>query len=159
MRESILDNKKILIVDDERDMLTTLEQEINDACKNCRIDKAADYETSAELLKSKLYDLVILDIMGVRGFDLLEIAVKRDFRTAMLTAHALNAEALEKAHQLGARAYLPKAKLGQLIPFLEDLLKYDQKAGWKRLFEKLGDFFDEQFETGWRNKYDIKNWY
>jgi DNA-binding NtrC family response regulator len=154
-----LNNKKILVVDDEPDIHAVIEEEINDACETCRIDKANDYETAADFLRSKEYDLVILDIMGVRGFDLLEIAVKRDFKTAMLTAHALNAEALEKAHRLGAGTYLPKTKLGQLIPFLEDVFKYDQQTGWKRLLDKLGDFFDEQFESGWRSKYDIKNWY
>ncbi len=46
-----------------------------------------------KFLESKPYDVVILDIMGVRGFDLLELSVKKGLKVAMLTAHALSPEA------------------------------------------------------------------
>ena len=123
MTESALKGKKILAVDDEPDVLAELEDEILLACPDCTFEKAIDYEGAAKLLKSKEYDIVILDIMGVRGFDLLEIAVSRKFKVAMLTAHALNPEALQKSHDLGARAYLPKEKLAEIVPFLEDVLQ------------------------------------
>ncbi len=58
------------------------------------------------------YDIVILDIMGVNGFDLLKVSVKRGFPTVMLTAYALTPEALEKAIRLGAVSFLPKEKNG-----------------------------------------------
>jgi DNA-binding NtrC family response regulator len=152
MKESILNHKKLLMVDDEPDILTTLEEEILNSCPDSKIDKATNYENAAELLKSKDYDLVVLDIMGVRGFDLLEIAVARKFKVAMLTAHALNPEALEKSHDMGAMAYLPKDKMGEIVPFLEDVLQYEYKSGWKRLMEKLGDYFAEKsiLPTDWK---------
>ena len=59
-------------------------------------------------MESQTYDVVILDIMGVDGFNLLESAVKRNFRVAMLTAHALNVEALNRSFKMRAMAYLPK---------------------------------------------------
>ena len=59
-------------------------------CPNCKLDKATAYETAAKMLESTDYDVVILDIMGVRGFDLLDVAVKKNLRVAMLTAHALS---------------------------------------------------------------------
>ncbi len=158
MTDSILDNKKILVVDDEPDVLSLVAEEINNACQNVTIEKESTYAGAAELLGSHSYDLVILDIMGVRGFDLLEIAVKHGSKVAMLTAHALSAEALKKSHDLGARAYLPKDQLGQLVPFLEDVLKHDHQTGWKRLFEKLEKSFDKQFETDWKEKLRIKSW-
>jgi CheY-like chemotaxis protein len=148
---SILDGKSILAVDDEPDVLTVLEEEIRQACAGCTFDKATTYEEAARLLGSKQYDIVVLDIMGVRGFELLEIAVKRHFNVAMLTAHALSAEALKKSHDLGARAYLPKDKLGEITPFLEDMLKYEDKPGWEHLLEKLEGYFDSRFEGGWRS--------
>ncbi len=153
MAESILDGKKILAVDDEPDVLAVLEEEVLHACPNCTIDKATTYEKGAELLRSNSYDVVILDIMGVRGFDLLEIAAGRGFRVAMLTAHALTPEALKKSHDLGARAYLPKDKLGEVIPFLEDMLQYEYKTGWQRLMQKLENYFDRRFEQGWKDKF------
>ena len=151
--ESILSGKSILAVDDEPDVLTVLEEEIKYACPDCTIEKATTYEKAADLLKGKAYDIVILDIMGVRGFDLLKIAVERGFKAAMLTAKALTPEALRDAHDLGARAFLPKDKLGEIVPFLEDVLKYEPKAGWARLMEKLESYFDSRFESDWKKKY------
>ncbi len=156
MAGSILDGKKILAVDDEPDVLTVLETEITDSCPNCSVDKATTYEEAAKKLEAGAYDVVVLDIMGVRGFDLLEIAVKKGLRVAMLTAHALTPEALKRSHDMGARAYLPKEKLGEIVPFLEDVLTYEFRSGWKRLFEKLYDFFTEKFEEDWEQKTGIK---
>ena len=159
MAKSILDGRRILAVDDEPDVLAVLEVEILEVCSNCLFEKATTYTQAAEMLKANTYDIVILDIMGVRGFDLLELAAGHNLRVAMLTAHALSAEALKKSHDLGARAYLPKDKLGEIIPFLEDVLKYDAKTGWKRLMEKLDDFFDGHFEPDWKKKIGAKHWF
>lgn len=150
--ESILDGKRILAVDDEPDVLKILEEEILEACPNCQFDKAQTYEEASEKLNSQAYDIVILDIMGVRGFDLLELAVRRNFKVVMLTAHALNPEALKRSFDMKARAYLPKEKLGEIVPFLEDVLKYEYLPGWKRLLEKLKGFFDSKFESDWEKK-------
>lgn len=158
MTESVLREKKILAVDDEPDVLAVLEDEILIACPDCVIDKAISYDGGIELLKSKDYDIVILDIMGVRGFDLLEMAVSRNFKVLMLTAHDLNPEALKKSHDLGARAYLPKEKLEEIVPFLEDMLKYDHKSGWQRLLDKLENYFDKRFEREWKKKTGISYW-
>ena len=157
MKASILGGKKILAVDDEPDVLTVLEEEIMGACPDCKFDKATTYEKAAELIKSNTYDVVILDIMGVRGFDLLALSVSRNLRVAMLTAHALTPEALKRSFDMKARAYLPKEKLGEIVPFLEDVLKYDYLPGWKRLFEKLKGFFDTKFESDWEKKTGL-NW-
>ncbi len=152
MSESVLNGKKILAVDDEPDVLTVLQEEIMDACPNCVFDKATTFETAAKLLETKPYDVVILDIMGVRGFDLLEIAVKKNLKAAILTAHALSPEALKRSYDMKARAYLPKDKLGAIVPFLEDILQYDYEAGWKRLAKKLRSFFTDRFESDWEKR-------
>jgi CheY-like chemotaxis protein len=137
--------------------LDVLGEEILAACPECQIDKATTYEAAKELLNSWRYDIVMLDIMGVRGFDLLDLAVKQKFPVAMFTAHALSPEALKRSIEMGARAYLPKEKLGEVVPFLEDILEYEAPAGWNRLFGKLGDFFDNRFGPNWR-KSDDRFW-
>lgn len=152
MKQSILSGKRILAVDDEPDVLTVIEEEVCQQVPDIVIEKAATFDEAAALLRSKEYDLVILDIMGVGGFDLLQIAVERGFKAAMLTAHALSAEALKKSRDLGARAYLPKDKLGELVPFLEDVLQYEPVTGWKRLLEKLEDYYDKRFGPDWQKK-------
>lgn len=156
MSRSVLDGKRILAVDDEPDVLSVLEEEIMDACPNCSFDKVTSYEQAEKMLKSHSYDVVILDIMGVRGFDLLKAAVKKKFRVAMLTAHALSPESLKRSHKLGARAYLPKEMLGEVVPFLEDMLNYGFEPGWRRMLEKLRDFFTAKFESDWEKKTGIK---
>ncbi len=152
MAESILNGSRILAVDDEPDVLAILEDEILGAAPECKLEKVTTYEEAAKKLESKTYDLVILDIMGVRGFDLLDLAVKKNFRVAMLTAHALNPEALKRSFEMKARAYLPKEKLGEVVPFLEDVLKYEYLPGWRRVLEKLKGFFDNKFESDWEKK-------
>ena len=152
MAESILNGLRILAVDDEPDVLGVLEDEILGAAPKCKLEKVTAYEDAAKKLESQDYDLVILDIMGVRGFDLLDLAVKRNFRVAMLTAHALTPEALKRSFEKKAWAYLPKEKLGEIVPFLEDVLKYEYLPGWKRLLGKLKGFFDNKFESDWEKK-------
>jgi CheY-like chemotaxis protein len=157
MGGSILNGKSILAVDDEPDVLTVLKEEIREACPDSRFDKASTYEDAVARMISLTYDVIILDIMGVRGFDLLELAVSRNFPVVMLTAHALTPEALKHSFEMGARAYLPKEKLGEIIPFLEDALKYEFLPGWKRLLEKLEGFFSERWGQYWK-KPEEKFW-
>lgn len=157
MVESILKGKAILAVDDESDVLDLLEEEILFASQDCRFDRATTYDEAAHKLNSQSYDLVILDIMGVRGFDLLALAVTKSLKVAMLTAHAMTPEALKRSFEMKAMAYLPKEKLGEIVPFLEDVLRYEYLPGWKRLYGRLKVFFDSKFETDWEKKTGL-NW-
>jgi len=147
--ESILNGRRILAVDDEPDILEVLGEEILEAALDCKYETATTYEVATNKLKSNSYDIVILDIMGVRGFDLLDLAVSRNFKVVMLTAHALIPEAVKQSFERKARAYLPKEKLGEIVPFLEDILRYEYIPGWKRLLEKLKGFFDTKFTPEW----------
>ena len=157
MKESILNGKRILAVDDEPDILTVLEEEIQEACPRCTLVKATTFEDASQKLTSSTYDLIILDIMGVRGFDLLERAAQKKLPVAMLTAHALTPETLKKSMEMGARAYLPKEKLGEIVPFLEDALTYEYLPGWKRLLMNLADFFNTRWGKDWK-KTDEEFW-
>ena len=72
--DSLLKDKAVLIVDDEPDILEGLV----DLLDMCRISTAQDYDTAVQLLASYTFDIVILDIMGVDGFKLLDIAKERN---------------------------------------------------------------------------------
>jgi CheY-like chemotaxis protein len=141
----ILNDKVVLVVDDEPDVLDT----VADILEVCLVTKAKDYDTARQYLMTYTYDIVILDIMGVNGFDLLKISVKRGFPTVMLTAYALTPEALEKAIRLGAVSYLPKEKMSQLDQFLTDVVLGGNKPVWGKLFEQLGDLFNRRFGPDW----------
>ncbi|MCL5125933.1 MAG: response regulator [Deltaproteobacteria bacterium] len=148
MPASILKGKSILAVDDEEDILEILAEELEDY--KVDYDCAQSYEEALNKIASNTYDLVILDIMGVRGFDLLQAAVARKMPVVMLTAHALNPEALKKSIELGARAYLPKDQIVAMIPFLEDLLTTSYQSTWRSAFSKLSGVFGAQFDREWR---------
>jgi CheY-like chemotaxis protein len=143
-----LKGKQILAVDDERDVLDILSEELDDY--GATMDNASTYEEAIQKMSSLTYDLVILDIMGVRGFELLEYAAERQLPVVMLTAHALSPQSLKKSIELGARAYLPKDQLGQIAPFLEDVLTLNYQSSWQRLFERLGGYFGKRFGPEWR---------
>lgn len=148
MASDVLKNKRILAVDDEPDVLDTLEEILEDN-EGLVFDRALDYETGYHLLRSWSYDAVILDIMGVRGFDLLNASVHLGFPTVMLTAHAFSTEALRKAIEMGARAYIPKEKMFDIPDFLEDVLTLEHRSSLMRMFQRLGGVFNKKFGSQW----------
>jgi DNA-binding response OmpR family regulator len=142
-------DKLILAVDDEEDVLETIAEELTESAK-VMLHTATTFEKARQYLVSYTYDLVILDIMGVRGFELLKIAASRNFPVVMLTAHALNPEALKKSIDLGARAYLPKEMLKSLVPFLEDVLRLSYHSVWKNALDHVATLFNRRFGSDWR---------
>jgi len=147
---SYLKGVRILAVDDERDILETIEDILDESV----VDTARDYETASRKIRDKPYDLVILDIMGVNGLQLLEESVARNFPTVMLTAHAINPDTLMESIRKGAISYLPKETLADLDEVLNELLGAYKRgeAPWKLLFNKLGSYFDERFGADWKDK-------
>ncbi len=148
-KESPLKGKVVLVVDDEPDVLTTLE-EILDMCE---VHKAQDFDTALQLILNNTYDVVVLDIMGVNGFELLKNSVARDFPTVMLTAHAMTPEALNESIKLGAVSFVPKELMTELEELLEDVvLGGGKRLWWLKSLEKTGPYFDEKFGPGWKGK-------
>ena len=146
--ESPLKDKVILVVDDEPDVLETVGEELDMAL----LHKAGDYDTALQYLLSYTYDVVILDIMGVNGFELLKNAVSRGFPAVMLTAHAVTTDALKKSIKLGAISFLPKEKMSELREFLEDVVLNGGKSIWIKLFDRLGAYFNKRFGPDWKEK-------
>jgi CheY-like chemotaxis protein len=152
MKESVLNQKRILAVDDEPDILEVLKEEIRAAAPKCTLDMAGSYGQAVESLTSWTYDLAILDIMGVEGFELLGLITKRPYPTpvAMLTAHASSPASLKKSIELGARAYIPKERLGAVVPFLEDVMTYEYGAVWRRILKQMEGLFSNAWGPYWR---------
>lgn len=147
-KEDLLKEKIILVVDDEPDVLETVEEELD----MCIVHKAKDYDTAYQHLLSFTYDIVILDIMGVNGFELLKLSVSREFPTVMLTAHAVTPDALKKSIKLGATFFLPKEQMAELREFLEDVVLGGGKPIWTKLFDRLGSYFNKRFGPDWKEK-------
>ena len=146
--ESPLEEKIILVVDDEPDVLET----VGEILDMCLLYKAKSYEEGLEYLRGYTIDIAILDIMGVNGFELLKRSVDKGIPTVMLTAHALTPEAVKKSMKLGAVTFLPKEKLSDLLEFLEDVVLGGGKAVWTKFFDRLGAYFDKRFGPDWKEK-------
>jgi DNA-binding NtrC family response regulator len=148
---NIVEGKRVLIVDDEKDVLDTLTELLD----MCRLDTASSFEQGRELLESKYYDVAVLDIMGVKGYELLEIANSSDIPALMLTAHALSEEHLKESAEKGAAYYAPKDRINDIALFVADVLEAREKKKnvWTKWFDRLGGFFDKRFGgTDWREK-------
>ncbi|MFH1293012.1 MAG: response regulator [Pseudomonadota bacterium] len=145
--DSPLKDRLILVVDDEPDVLETVEERLD----MCQIHKATDYDTALQYILSYTYD-VILDIMGVKGFELLRHAVSRGFPTVMFTAHALSPESLKKSIKLGAVSFLPKDQIMELSSYLEDVVLGGGESVWQKLFDRMGSYFNRKFGPDWKEK-------
>jgi len=143
----ILKGKRILAVDDEPDVLDTIKESLID----CDVATAGDFSAAQELIDADRFDLIILDIMGVDGFALLEECQKRKMPAAMLTAHAVDVESINRSLRLGAVSFLPKEELARLPELVAEILEDLEKGQphWPRLFERLGPFFQERLGITW----------
>lgn len=146
--EEILKGKRILIVDDEPDILETLK----DLLDMCIIDSAPNFETARKFLKKSSYDAAILDIMGVKGYDILELTGERGIPTLMLTAHALSAENLVKSIKGGAHAYLPKDLMADIGDYLAEIIQASKKrrGASRKWLDRLKPIFDRKFGPEWK---------
>jgi DNA-binding response OmpR family regulator len=150
VRKRPLTAKKILIVDDEPDVLETLAEILS----MCRVTKASTFEEAKAYLNSKKYDAAILDIMGVNGYKLLELAESRQIPAVMLTAHAFSVEDTVKSFKDGAALYIPKDKMANIAELLLDMFEALKKGKkpWHRWFEKFHLYYDRKFGPDWKNK-------
>ena len=151
--EEILKGKRVLIVDDEPDVLETLEEMLD----MCHVDSASDFETAQGLLDRNAYDVAVLDIMGVKGYELLALSNKKGVPSLILTAYALTPDDLVRSIKSGAQYYVPKYKISDIVIYLSDILNAREKGVKKQRlwFTRLKPFFDRQFGPGWREQLKI----
>ncbi|MFP4036572.1 MAG: response regulator [Desulfobacteraceae bacterium] len=149
--KSPLEGKKILAVDDEEDILTTLEELL----PMCELVKAATFEEAKDAMAEHSFDLAILDIMGVDGYRLLELSVAKGIPAVMLTAHAFAPEHLMRSIKKGAVSYLPKEELPHIAVFLGDVFKSQEegKNPWVSWWERLpSSYFEKRWGAAWQDK-------
>jgi CheY-like chemotaxis protein len=148
-KESFLAGKKILIVDDEPDILDTLE----DLLPMSKVVTAASYKEAAALLDTQDFDVAILDIMGVSGYDLLEICTKKKITAVMLTAYAISPGDVRVSFEKGAAFYIPKEEMANIETFLTDVLTAKEKGEnpWSRWYKRLSKFCERTFGPDWKD--------
>ncbi|MEJ2723716.1 MAG: response regulator [Deltaproteobacteria bacterium] len=145
-----LDQMRILIVDDEPDILAVLEGLLSES----PLVKASSFQEAKGYLESQTFDIAILDIMGVDGYRLLDIAKEKGVTAVMLTAHALSPEDTAKSYKKGAAFYVPKDEISNIRTFLEDVLEAQErgKSTWSRWLHRFGAFYEKRFGSDWQKK-------
>jgi DNA-binding NtrC family response regulator len=144
-----LRGKAVLIVDDEPDVLNALEELL----PMCSVVKASTFEQAREQLESRIFDIAILDIMGVKGFELLELATKKNVISVMVTAHALDPEHTVTSFRKGAAFFVPKEEMGDIEIFLNDVLEAKERGHtlWGRWLERLDGYYIKRFGPKWKD--------
>ena len=150
IEKDYLSGKRILIVDDEEDVLNSLEELL----PMCQVLRAKSYDDAKIILEREPLDLVILDIMGVDGFKLLEFARKRTIIAVMLTANAFTVENTIRSIKEGAASYIPKEELANIAVFLNDVFeaKYRGKNFWWRWLERMDKYYVRRFGIEWKKR-------
>jgi DNA-binding NtrC family response regulator len=153
-REKLLETKRILIVDDEPDVLDSL----SDLLPMCKVTKATTFKQAKELLENQYFDMAILDIMGVEGYELLKICNKKRVIGVMLTAYAVTPEDIKKSYEDGAASFVPKEKMAEITIYLSDIYEAKEKGKnlWWRWFDRLADYCEKKFGPDWQKKHGFK---
>lgn len=140
--------EKILVVDDQRNMRTTLALMLRDA--GFEVDEASDGQRGSDMGAAEAYDLVITDLRigKVGGIDVLR-AVKRGHALSeviVMTAYGTIESAVE-AMRLGAHDYIQK-------PFTEQelLMKVDRALARRRLAGQV-----QFLTTEFKDRYKFEN--
>jgi DNA-binding NtrC family response regulator len=149
MAKDLLKDKRILIVDDEPDVIETLK----DLLSMCDLVEAYTFEDARELLERESFDMAILDIMGVDGYRLLEIANDKGVLAVMLTANALSVSHTVRSFERGAAFYVPKEEMIHIERFLKDILVAQEKGEnlRDRWLERMGSFYERKFGPDWQS--------
>ncbi|VBB44867.1 Response regulator receiver domain protein [uncultured Desulfatiglans sp.] len=155
MMNDILKGKKVLVVDDEPDV----SEAIAELLFMCDVTQVATYNDGKKLLEMGAFDIAILDIMGVQGYKLLDVANDIGIPAVMLTAHAFSVEDTVKSFKSGAVYFVPKEEMSNIAQILSEIFETLDKAEnvFERWLDRFAAFYDTRFGPDWREK-DEKFW-
>ena len=149
MKESVLNGKWVLGVNEDVDALRILEEKIKKTAPGCHFEKATTYREAFEFLVFFMYDLVILDTALSRSRELLDLAVNRPFPVpvAMVTPSLAAPETLKLTKEAGAKAVFSMEKLDGIVPVLEYIVWRESLPPLVRFFENIRHFVNPRSES------------
>jgi YesN/AraC family two-component response regulator len=116
---------KILIVDDEPDVVARLSSFVAKKIECC-IEQAASGEEALQKLKNETFDVVLLDIKmpGLSGIDVIREAIKFTPQTVFLAISGYDSyEVASQALEAGAADFIPKPQTPEAIELkVKDIL-------------------------------------
>ena len=139
MKPSTRSGKRILAVDDDTDLLEVLEEEILAVYPDFKVEKTHRFWQAVEKITCITYDAVILDMTNRYGFKLLQLAQSRHLPVGLLTTYPAFCKHPRLPTRMAARAFLPKERLGDVVPFLEKIMDNKTKHVFslKRLLRRF----------------------
>jgi CheY-like chemotaxis protein len=156
MKESILNGKWVLGINDNPNVLKRLEEKIKDAAPNCHFEKATTYQEAFGLLIFFMYDLVILDNKLPRSRELLDFSVNRPspVPVVMLTSHSTTLDTLKFHKELKTKVVFLRQQVDDFIPVLEYLVWHKSLPPFMRFLENLIESFNVRhlFSKNWDYK-------
>lgn len=116
---------RILLVDDEKDLVSTLAERLS--FRGIEADWATNAQDALKLVRENDYDLAVLDVKmpKVGGFDLMEMIkkIKPEMKFSFLTGHG-SEDAFKKGCSKGACFYLVKpVQLDEFIAKLKEVFE------------------------------------
>ena len=107
-----MDKRRILIVDDDPDLLRLLEDSIESYCAECEVVRASDGHAALQQLEGQPFDLILTDFQmpGMNGLELASTVHRTSPGTpvVLVTAHRSGVWLQEQAGSLGLVGYLQK---------------------------------------------------
>ena len=107
-----MDKRRILIVDDDPDLLRLLADSIGLCCAECEVVRASDGRAALEQLEGQPFDLILTDYQmpGMNGLELASTVHQTSPGTpiVLVTAHRSGGWLQEKARSLDLVGYLQK---------------------------------------------------
>lgn len=150
MKGYSLEGKRVLVVDDEPDVLEL----VGELLDMSQVIKVSSFDEARKILEKGSVDMAVLDIMGVNGYELLRIAKNKGVTTVMFTAHALSLEDTEKSFKTGAAFFVPKQNLSNIAEYLDRVVEAqgNGESTWASWLDCFGDFYDRRFGLVWKEK-------
>ncbi|HPG40633.1 MAG TPA: response regulator [bacterium] len=142
---------KILVIDDEADILEVLAALLNEFIDSCEVITASSGEKGLELAKSELPDTILLDITmpDMDGFQVCTIlkkdAVTRDIPIIILTGLNTDSKSKIKALEIGADTFLAKPiREGELVAHVKAMLRIKHAEDELKKEKELLNFLVQQ---------------
>ena len=121
MKKTIKGEKRILIVDEDPDILNYLAEETRETGLNFQFDKADTFSLAVDAIFSGSYDLVMLDFPGIRGPYLLNLAFLRAIPAALLVSNNFFPLEAQYLPGKGISGLFSKDNLSEIIPAIKSL--------------------------------------
>ena len=137
MEHLAMNNKSVLAVDSQMDVLQTLEEQILSACPGCRLDMATTLEDARQLMLMLTYDLVISDIMNAPGCDLIDLVTSRNFPVLVLSDNKISPAGLNRFDGFRIKVVLQKENLANSVPMIKKALRIECVPAWRGALDRL----------------------